>query len=348
MTYSRSKNQKKKSYLFISLSLIIAVGAILFYMYGYLPAAEKDRIHIRFKEALLEEDRTFFEETVEYQSEDLTRAEAIRFIRWLNDDKTIRSEALAEIERDRANRDSGLETDGLFRLIDTGEGKFGFSDYRIELLPQTIDVKSDAPLTNIWVDGERVGRIDEADGSFEFERMPGRYDIKAVAVVDGETVSESENISLTEAVDLTYTLVPEKSQAIAGQFDLKRVELIEIEVEARTGYKLATIDGLVGEKKATVLDRIGEPNDKTKEKWQYEEMDISFENGRVDAILINLDKRPDDLIALLGEPVDRNDHAMGTEWDYGKSFFESFFTFFGLQTEKQFIERDAQMYLLIQ
>lgn len=349
MTYTRSKKQKKQhARILVGSTLFVMIGAIIFYIYGYIPAAEQDKIHVRFKEALLQEDRSFFEETLEYQGETLTRAEAIRFMSWLNDEKRIRSDAIAEIASDRADQVTGMQATGLFRLIDTGNGRFGFSDYRIELLPQTIDVTSDVPLTNVWLDGERVGRIDEEDDSLMIERMPGRYDVKAVAVVEGETVSESEMIQLIEPTTIDYALMPETSEAIAGQFDLRRAELIEIEVEAQTGYELKTIDSLIGESKRQVIDLVGEPLDRREDEWAYERLELTFEDGKVDYVLIDLDKRPDDLIALLGEPNREKEHTLGTEWEYSQSFIESFFTFFGLETEKRFIERDEAMYLLIQ
>ncbi|MCT4785073.1 hypothetical protein ACFQO8_10365 [Exiguobacterium aestuarii] len=349
MSYTRSRKKERHSKAVLALSVsTILVGAIVFYIYGYKPAAEQDKIHVAFKEALLEEDRTFFEEKVEYQGEALTRAEALRFMGWLNDEKSIRGDAIAEVAQDRANRTKGMEAEGLFRLIDTGEGRFGFSDYRIELLPQQIDVTSDVPMTNIWVDGQRVGRIDEANGRFTFERMPGSYDVKAVAVANGETVSETETIQLITSESIDYALMPESSEAIAGQFDLKRAELIEIEVEAQTGHPLETIDSLIGQSKRKVQETLGEPDGKRDGKWDYERLTIVFEEGDVQSVMVDLDKRPDDLIALLGEPKEKTEHQLGTEWDYGQSFFESFFTFFGLETEKQFIEKNSAMYLLIQ
>lgn len=349
MSYTRSRKKERHSKMILLLSIFtILVGAIVFYIYGYKPAAEQDKIHVAFKEALLEEDRAFFEEKVEYQGETLTRAEALRFMGWLNDEKSIRGDAIAEVAQDRANRTKGMEAEGLFRLIDTGEGRFGFSDYRIELLPQRIDITSDVPLTNIWIDGQRVGRIDEANGRFTFEGMPGSYDVKAVAVANGETVSETETIQLTSPESLEYALMPESSEAIAGQFDLKRAELIEIEVEAQTGQPLETIDSLIGQSEGKVQETFGEPDEKRDGKWDYERLTVVFEKGDVQSVLIDLDKRPDDLVALLGEPKEKKEHQLGTEWDYGQSFFESFFTFFGLETEKQFIEKNDAMYLLIQ
>ncbi|WP_214747600.1 hypothetical protein [Exiguobacterium sp. s189] len=349
MSYTRSKQKKRNPKVLLLLSILtVLVGAIVFYIYGYKPAAEQDKIHVAFKEALLEEDRTFFEEKVEYQGEALSRAEALRFMRWLNDEKSIRGDAIAEVAQDRANRTKGMEAEGLFRLIDTGEGRFGFSDYRIELLPQRIDFTSDVPLTNIWIDGQRVGRIDEADGLLTIEKMPGRYDVKAVAVANGETVSETETIQLTSPESIEYSLMPESNEAIAGQFDLKRAELIEIEVEAQTGQPLETIDSLIGQSEGKVQETLGEPDENRDGKWDYERLTIVFEKGDVQSVLIDLDKRPDDLVALLGEPKEKTEHQLGTEWNYGQSFFESFFTFFGLETEKQFIEKNDAMYLLIQ
>ncbi|WP_215144948.1 hypothetical protein [Exiguobacterium qingdaonense] len=349
MPYTRSKRKERHpKILFMSSVLIILVGAIVFYIYAYKPAAEQDHIHVMFKEALLEEDRTFFEEKVEYQGEPLSRAESLRFMGWLNDEKSIRGEAIAEVAKDRANRTSGMEAEGLFRLIDTGEGRFGFSDYRIELLPQQIDVTSDVPLTNIWVDGQQVGRIDEANDVLTFEKMPGTYDVKAIATTGGETVSETETVQLTSSTSLDYALMPETSEAIAGQFDLKRAELIEIEVEAQTGHSLETVDSLIGKSNETVQGTLGEPVGKREKKWDYERLTVTFKDGKADSILIDLDKRADDMIALLGEPKEKSEHPLGTEWDYGQSFFESVFTFFGLETEKQFIEREGAIYLLIQ
>lgn len=346
-TRSRKKERSPKVFLLIS-SLTILVGAIVFYIYAYKPATEQDKIHVAFKEALLEEDRTFFEEKVEYLGEPLSRAEALRFMGWLNAEKSIRGVAIAEVAKDRADRTSGMEADGLFRLIDTGEGRYGFSDYRIELLPQQIDVTSDVPLTNIWIDGQQVGRIDEADDTLSFEQMPGQYDVKAVAVTNGETVTETETIQLISSKSIEYALMPESNEAIAGQFDLKRAELIEIEVEAQTGHSLETVDSLIGQSSQQVQETLGEPAGKREGKWDYERLTVTFKDEEVESIQVDLDKRPDDLIALLGEPKTKSEHPLGTEWDYGQSFFESFFTFFGLETEKQFIEKNDTMYLLIQ
>ncbi|MGA9466119.1 MAG: hypothetical protein WBV10_00680 [Exiguobacterium marinum] len=349
MSYTRSKKKESNPRVLLLLfSLIIIVGAIVFYLYAYKPAAEQDKIHVAFKEALLEEDRAFFEEKIEYQGEPLTRAEALRFMRWLNDEKSIRGDAIAEVAKDRSDRTSSVESEGLFRLIDTGEGRYGFSDYRIELLPQRIDVTSDLQLTNIWIDGQRVGRIDEAGGLLTFEKMPGRYDVKAVAVTNGETVSETETIQLTSSASIDYALKPESNESIAGQFDLKRAELIEIEVEAQTGHSLETIDSLIGQSEKKVLETLGEPTGKREEKWDYEQLTVTYDDRDVQSIVVDLDKRPDDLIALLGEPKEKLEHQLGTEWDYGQSFFESFFTFFGLETEKQFVEKNDAMYLLIE
>ncbi|WP_214739337.1 MULTISPECIES: hypothetical protein [unclassified Exiguobacterium] len=349
MSYTRSrKKDGRRKIVTMSSVIAILVGSIVFYIYAYKPAAEQDKIHVAFKEALLEEDRTFFEEKVEYLGEPLSRAEALRFMGWLNDEKSIRGEAIAEVAKDRANRASGLETEGLFRLIDTGEGKYGFSDYRIELLPQRIDVTSDLALTNIWIDGQQEGRIDEANGTLSFEKMPGRYDVKAVAVTNGETVTETETIQLISSKSIEYALMPESSETIAGQFDLKRAELIEIEVEAQTGHSLETVDALIGQSGQQVQETLGEPIEKREGKWDYERLTVTFKGKKVESIQVDLDKRPDDLIALLGEPKAKSEHRLGTEWDYGQSFFESFFTFFGLETEKQFIEKNDAMYLLIQ
>lgn len=346
-TRSRKKERSTRVFLFIA-SLTMIVGAIVFYIYAYKPAAEQDKIHVAFKEALLEEDRTFFEEKMEYQGEALTRAEALRFMSWLNAEKSIRGDAIAEVAQDRADRTKGMEAEGLFRLIDTGEGRFGFSDYRIELLPKQINVTSDLPMTNIWVDGQRVGRIDEANGRFTFERMPGSYDVKAVAVSSGETVSETETIQLISSESIDYALMPEASESIAGQFNLKQAELIEIEVEAQTGHSLETIDSLIGQSEKKVLETLGEPIGKREREWDYEQLTVSYDDGNVQSIVVDLDKRPDDLVALLGEPKEKTEHQLGTEWDYGQSFFESLFTFFGLETEKEFIEREDAMYLFIQ
>ncbi|WP_214700496.1 MULTISPECIES: hypothetical protein [unclassified Exiguobacterium] len=349
MSYTRSKKKESNPRVLLLLfSLIIIVGAIVFYLYAYKPAAEQDKIHVAFKEALLEQDRAFFEEKMEYQGEPLTRAEALRFMRWLNDEKSIRGDAIAEVAKDRSDRTSSTESEGLFRLIDTGEGRYGFSDYRIELLPQRIDVTSDLQLTNIWIDGQRVGRIDEAGGLLTFEKMPGSYDVKAVAVANGETVSETETIQLTSSASIDYALMPESNESIAGQFDLKRAELIEIEVEAQTGHSLETIDSLIGQSEKKVLETLSEPTGKREEKWDYEQLTVTYDDGDVQSIVVDLDKRPDDLIALLGEPKEKLEHQLGTEWDYGQSFFESFFTFFGLETEKQFVEKNDAMYLLIE
>ncbi|MCC5891918.1 hypothetical protein [Exiguobacterium sp.] len=346
MAYERTKKSgpKRRLRIWLAGTALLAVVALFLYVYGYRPAAENEKIHIRFKEALLTEDIAFFEQTVEYANVPLTRAEAIRFVRWLNDEPALRGEAIAEVARDRQNVTASGE--GLFRLADTGEGRFGFADYRIELLPQRLTVTADRPLTNVWLDGTQAGRIEKAGDTVTIERMPGRYDVKAVAVVDGATVTKEEAVTLSEATGLAFTLTPESGETIAGQFDLERLELIAIEVEARTGHPLETMDGLLNKRETTVLEQLGEPNDRNG-VWRYEGFDVTFESGRVSRIDIDLDKRPDDMVALLGEPKERVDTDLGKEWRYDRSLVESIFTLFGLQTDKRFIERDGKLFVVI-
>lgn len=348
MAYVRSKKTVRRRRIYYVLLAIIVLGLIAgaVYRWGYQPAAANDKIHVRFKEALLNEDVSFFQENVEYESEPLTRAEALRFMGWLNEEKTIRGEAISEVAQDRADREQGMETDGLFRLVDTGAGRFGFSDYRIELLPKTLVVTSDVPLTNVWMDGAQVGRIDEGGGEVALERMPGRYDVKAVAVIDGSTVTETEVVTLTEDDDLAFALLPEQAETVAGQFDLDRAELIEIEVEAQTGHSIETIEGLMNKREQTVLDEIGEPMERG-DVWRYEGMELRFVDGRVERIDIDLQKRPDDLIALLGEPNERVETDLGVEWRYDRTLLESIFTFLRLESEKRFIERNEALYLIL-
>ncbi|UTT42237.1 hypothetical protein [Exiguobacterium aurantiacum] len=348
MAYVRSKKPSRRRNIYLGLLVMLGVGLAVgaFYRWGYQPAAANDKIHVRFKEALLNEDVSFFQENVEYESEPLTRAEALRFMGWLNGEKTIRGEAISEVARDRSDRMQGMETDGLFRLVDTGAGRFGFSDYRIELLPKTLVVTSDVPLTNVWVDGARVGRIDEAGGDVTFERMPGRYDVKGVAVIDGSTVTESEAVTLVEDEDLAFGLVPEQDETVAGQFDLERAELIEIEVEAQTGHSIETIEALMNEREQTVIAEIGEPLERG-DVWRYDGMEIRFVDGRVDRIDIDLQKRPDDLVALLGEPNEKVETDLGVEWRYDRTLLESIFTFLRLESEKRFIEREEAIFLIL-
>ncbi|RHB48306.1 hypothetical protein [Exiguobacterium sp. AM39-5BH] len=348
MAYVRSKKPSKRRnvylWLLVTLGIGLAVGA--FYQWGYKPAAAHDKIHVRFKDALLTEDVSFFEENVEYESELLTRADALRFMDWLNDEKSIRGEAIAEVAQDRSDRAQGMETDGLFRLVDTGEGRFGFADYRIELLPKTLRASADVPLTNIWIDGVQAGRIDETGSAVKVVRMPGRYDVKAVVVVDGETVTDTKTVTLTEDAQLAFGLLPDQDETVAGQFGLERAELIEIEVEAQTGHSIETIEGLMNKRERAILDEIGEPMERG-DVWRYEGMELRFGDGRVDRIDIDLQKRPDDLLALLGEPNEKVDTDLGLEWRYDRTLLESIFTFLRLQSEKRFIERDGAMYLML-
>jgi len=348
MAYVRSKKPSRRRSIYLGLLMMLGIGLAVsaFYQWGYKPAAANDKIHVRFKEALLNEDVRFFQQTVEYESEPLTRAEALRFMGWLNEEKTIRGEAISEVAQDRADRTQGMATDGLFRLVDTGAGRFGFSDYRIELLPKSLVVTSDVPLTNVWVDGTQVGRIDEAGGDVTFERMPGRYDVKAVAVVDGSTVTESEGVTLIEDDRLAFGLLPEQDETVAGQFDLERAELIEIEVEAQTGHSIETIEALMNKREQTVSDEIGEPIERG-DVWRYDGMELRFVDGRVDRIDINLEKRPDDIVALIGEPNEKIETDLGVEWRYDQTLLESIFTFLRLQSEKRFIERDGAIYLIL-
>ncbi|WP_214890732.1 hypothetical protein [Exiguobacterium sp. s142] len=349
MAYERSKKttrqRKIRLVIVLAVLLVLATGAI--YIWGYKPAEANAQIHVRFKEALLTEDVAFFEQTVEYETEPLTRAEALRFMRWLNEEKSIRGEAISEVAADRADERQGMESVGLFRLLDTGDGRFGFADYRIELLPQTFVATSDVPLTNIWVDGTQVGRIDAAGDSLTVERMPGRYDVKAVAVVNGETVTRTETVTLVREEQLAFALQPEANETIAGQFDIERVELIEIEVEARTGHSLETIESVMNKREKAVVEQLGEPLERDSDVWRYDGMDVTFVKKKVNQIDIDLDKRTDDMVALLGEPNERIETELGIEWRYDRSLFESIFTLLGLETDKRFIERDGAMYLLL-
>lgn len=348
MAYVRSKQPSKRRNIYLGLLVTLGVGLVVgaFYQWGYKPAAANDKIHVRFKEALLTEDVSFFQENVEYEAEPLTRAEALRFMGWLNEEKSIRGEAISEVAQDRSDRAQGMEAEGLFRLFDTGEGRFGFADYRIELLPKTLRASADVPLTNIWIDGVRAGRIDEAGSAVEIVRMPGRYDVKAVTVVDGETVTETEAVTLTEDVQLAFGLLPEQAETIAGQFDLERAQLIEIEVKAQTGHSIETLEALMNKREQTVVDEIGEPMERD-DVWRYDGMELRFVEGRVNRIDIDLQKRPDDLLALLGEPNERVDTDLGVEWRYDRTLLESIFTFLRLQSEKRFIERDEAIYLIL-
>lgn len=349
MAYERSKKtiRQRKIRIVIALVvlLVLATGAI--YIWVYKPAEANAQIHVRFKEALLTEDVSFFEQTVEYETEPLTRAEALRFMRWLNEEKAIRGEAISEVATDRTDERQGMDSVGLFRLFDTGDGRFGFADYRIELLPQTFVATSDVPLTNVWVDGTQVGRIDAAGDKLTVERMPGQYDVKAVAVVSGETVTQVEAVTLVETEELAFTLKPEETEAIAGQFDIERIELIETEVEASTGHSIETIESVMNKREKTVVEQLGEPLEQDGDVWRYDGMDVTFVKKKVNQIDIDLDKRTDDMIALLGEPNERIDTEAGKEWRYDRSLFESIFTLLGLETEKRFIERDGAMYLLV-
>lgn len=348
MAYVRSNKteRRRRAYivLFTTITFVLIGGA--FYQWGYKPAAANDKIHVRFKEALLNEDVSFFQQYVEYASEPLTRAEALRFMSWLNDEKTIRGEAISEVARDRADRALGTEADGLFRLVDTEAGRFGFSDYRIELLPKTLVMTSDVPLTNIWLDGTQVGRVDEAGGDVTVERMPGRYDVKAVAVVDGATVTEVETVRLTQDENVSFGLLPIEEETVAGQFDLDRAELIEVEVEAQTGHSIETIEGLMNKREQTIIEQIGEPLERGN-VWRYDGMEVRFVDGRVDRIDIDLQKRPDDLVALLGEPNEKVETDLGIEWRYDRTLVESIFTWLRLETEKRFIEQDGSIYLVL-
>lgn len=347
MAYERSKKavrqRQVRLLIGIAVSLVLTVGAI--YLWGYKPAEANANIHVRFKEALLTEDVAFFEETVEYESELLTRAEALRFMRWLNEEKTIRGEAIAEVAADRADKRQGMESSGLFRLFDTGDGRFGFADYRIELLPQTFVVTSDVPLTNVWVDGTQIGRIDAVVDKLTAEQMPGRYDIKAVAVVDGETVTRTETMTLSQPQELTFTLRPEATETVADQFDIERAELIEVEVEAITGHSLETIESTMNKRAKTVVEQLGEPLERDGDVWRYDGMAVTFVKKKVHQIDIDLNKRADDMIALLGEPEERIETGAGVEWRYDRSLFESIFTLLGLEADKRFFERDEAIYL---
>lgn len=344
---ARIKRRGRKRRLRIGLwsGGILLVVAGLFYQFGYKPAAENELIHVQFKEALLAEDVGFFERNVEYATRPLTRAESIRFIRWLNDEPSLRSEAIAEVAADRD--DVTASGDGLFRLVDTGEGRFGFSDYRLELLPKPLTVTADVPFTNVWVDGTQAARLEEAGETVTLDRMPGQYSVKAVAVVDGATRTQEETVTLVEADELAFQLKPETSEAIAGQFDLDRTELIEIEVEAQTGHSIEVIDGLMNKRANAVTEAVGEPVEQTNELWRYDGFDVTFDGERVRRIDIDLAKRPDDLIALIGEPAERVETDDGMEWRYDRPLLESIFTLFGFQTDKRFVERDGKLYIII-
>lgn len=344
---ARVKRRGRKRRLRIGLwsgGILLAVAG-LFYQFGYKPAAENELIHVQFKEALLAEDVDFFERNVEYATEPLTRAESIRFIRWLNDEPSLRSEAIAEVAADRG--DVTASGDGLFRLIDTGEGRFGFSDYRLELLPKPLTVTADVPFTNVWLDGVQAARLEKAGETVTLDRMPGQYTVKAVAVVDGVTRTQEETVTLVEADELAFQLKPETSEAIAGQFDLERTELIEIEVEAQTGHSIEVIDGLMNKRANVVTEAVGEPIEQTNELWRYDGFDVTFDGERVRRIDIDLAKRPDDLIALIGEPAERVETDDGMEWRYDRPLLESIFTLFGFQTDKRFVERDGKLYIII-
>ncbi|MCT4782997.1 hypothetical protein NQG63_07050 [Exiguobacterium himgiriensis] len=344
---ARVKRRGRKRRLRIGLwsgGILLAVAG-LFYQFGYKPAAENELIHVQFKEALLAEDVDFFERNVEYATEPLTRAESIRFIRWLNDEPSLRSEAIAEVAADRG--DVTASSDGLFRLIDTGEGRFGFSDYRLELLPKPLTVTADVPFTNVWLHGVQAARLEKAGETVTLDRMPGQYTVKAVAVVDGVTRTQEETVTLVEADELAFQLKPETSEAIAGQFDLERTELIEIEVEAQTGHSIEVIDGLMNKRANVVTEAVGEPIEQTNELWRYDGFDVTFDGERVRRIDIDLAKSPDDLIALIGEPAERVETDDGMEWRYDRPLLESIFTLFGFQTDKRFVERDGKLYIII-
>ncbi|WP_214840322.1 hypothetical protein [Exiguobacterium himgiriensis] len=347
MNDARVKRRGRKRRLRIGLwsgGILLAVAG-LFYQFGYKPAAENELIHVQFKEALLAEDVDFFERNVEYATEPLTRAESIRFIRWLNDEPSLRSEAIAEVAADRG--DVTASSDGLFRLIDTGEGRFGFSDYRLELLPKPLTVTADVPFTNVWLHGVQAARLEKAGETVTLDRMPGQYTVKAVAVVDGVTRTQEETVTLVEADELAFQLKPETSEAIAGQFDLERTELIEIEVEAQTGHSIEVIDGLMNKRANVVTEAVGEPIEQTNELWRYDGFDVTFDGERVRRIDIDLAKSPDDLIALIGEPAERVETDDGMEWRYDRPLLESIFTLFGFQTDKRFVERDGKLYIII-
>ena len=347
MPYTRSKPRHQKRNWTIGGILLVVAASVLFYIYGYVPARDHEQIHVRMKEALRQEDTTFFQSTLTYNGNSLTRAEALAFERWLNADPALRGDAIAELADDRANATNGRADEGLFRLMDTGEGRFGFADYTIELLPKTLTVRSDVPLTNVWVDGERVGRIDEGEGTFAVIKMPGQYEVKVVSVVDGETVSETETIDFVDDATRAYALRPERAEVIANQFDLNQAELIESEVEAQTGYSLQVIDGLLGKRERVVRDTIGEPIQQEEGRWSYDALTVVFERGQVGRLIIDLDKSPDDLVALIGEPETREERETGTVWVYGQSWIDSFFTLFGLRSEKTLIERDGRIELEI-
>jgi len=120
------------------------------------------------------------------------------------------------------------------------DGWLWYEQYSLDVNLQRMTVSSDVPKTEVSLDGEEIGTIDQK--SLEIKRSPGEYDVQVSAEQSGQTVQESKTVQLGDEPSATvdFKLADQFNTTVSNEYAVDIKTLLETEVKARTGKSIDT------------------------------------------------------------------------------------------------------------
>lgn len=336
--------KKRKRRLLIGSVIIVGLFLLFTFWFGrnMQEAAKLERTDERLASLLKEKDQRGFQKLVTMNGKALPMSEATRLVNWLTAVSERKDRVIAQVKQDQ---NSGKQVKTHLFTLQEEKGWLWYEKYSLDLNLQRLTVSSDVPKTEVALDGEKLGTIDEK--SLEIKRSPGEYDVQVSAEQSGQTVQESKTVQLGDEPNATvdFKLADRFNTTVSNEYAVDIKTLLETEVKARTGKSIDTMTGYLGRSRDSFENMFGTPDSTVANRARYDGYEVTYQSGQVKELLIRLNKTPEELEAIAGKPERKKKEQIGTIWEYPSSFLEGVFEWLNLRAEKRVVEREDGMWL---
>ena len=336
--------KKRKQRLLIGIIIIVSLFLLFAFWVGrnMQEASKLERTDERLASLLKEKDQRGFQKLVTMNGKSLPMSEATRLVNWLTADSERTERVIAQIKQDQ---DASKQVKTHVFTLKEEDGWLWYEQYSLDVNLQRMTVSSDVPKTEVSLDGEEIGTIDQK--SLEIKRSPGEYDVQVSAEQSGQTVQESKTVQLGDEPSATvdFKLADQFNTTVSNEYAVDIKTLLETEVKARTGKSIDTMTGYLGRSRDSFENTFGTPDSTVANRARYDGYEVTYQSGQVDELLIRLNKTPEELEAIAGKPEGKKREQVGTIWEYPSSFLEGVIEWLNLRAEKRVVEREDGMWL---
>lgn len=247
-TYEKSKRTNLK--MIIALIVLILLGGAYYFLDKIYYSPHK--VFEDFTSAIDAKDISSVKSYINNGQREMkaTNEQTEKFIDYLKDNPKIYSELYTNLKtevdlyRNKGNRsENSTELSSIANLKDNGE-KWGlFDDYVIEIKPSYVNVTSGYNNTEIQVDGEKIGKInDEHEKNFG-PFLPGEHAIKAIVNGDYGKVEQKTVFDDSRLEDRTTSVLFNWSDYFLNVYTNENDAILFINGKS-TGKTLEEIDEL--------------------------------------------------------------------------------------------------------